>query len=400
VKNSWLNENEPIQEKSMHNPTKLPSAEPESLGVSTEGLAGIDQLMQQHVDAGDIQGGVTLVARRGHVVHFATHGEMDVEKGRAMEPDAIFIMASSAKPVIATGMLMLVDEGLVSLSDPVSEYIPEFSDMQVAVLDQDQSEATTDADEKPAYNLEPAQTPLTIHHLLTHTSGLCFMGPVGEVWTSDEDTLTTFASKIAAAPLNFQPGSQWNYGNSGIHGLSSRLIEVISGSTFDDFMQERLFDPLSMNDSYFDVPPKAHSQRVQIKGFDFSMKKKGWGLSSSAEDFLHFNQMLLNGGELFGQRILEPATVKKMRSNQVGDLFMKAGTGAKSQHGMGFGYAVAVTMDPVAARNHRGKGSFGWGGAGGTQSWADPEHELVAVRMMQQEKGGDFQKAVADALIN
>lgn len=381
----------------MHTPTRMPSAAPESLEVSTKGLSGIDQLMHQHVDAGDIQGGVTLVARRGHVVHFSTHGEMDVEAGRAMEPDAIFIMASSAKPVIAVGMLMLVDEGLISLNDPVSSLIPEFADIQVAVVDS--ANAPADPDTKPEYHVVPVNSPLTIHHLLTHTSGLSFLGPVGEVWTDDDDTLTTLASKIAATPLNFQPGAQWSYGNSGIHGLTSRLIEIVSAKPFDVFMGERLFEPLAMNNSYFDVPPEKHDKRVQLKGFDFSMKKKGWGLSSSAEDFLHFNQMLLNGGELFGQRILNPATVDKMRSNQVGDLFAKAGTGAKAQRGMGFGYAVAITMDPVAAGNHRGEGSFGWGGAGGTVSWVDPEHELVAVRMMQQEKGGDFAEAVARSLV-
>jgi CubicO group peptidase (beta-lactamase class C family) len=137
-----------------------------------------------------------------------------------------------------------------------------------------------------------------------------------------------------------------------------------------------------------------------LKGFDFSSKKGGWGLSSTAEDYLHFNQMLLNGGELFGRRILSSDSVKLMSSNQVGDLFSTAGKGKKAQKGMGFGYTVAVTLDPDAAGNHRGKGAFGWGGAGGTSSWADPENELVAVRMLQQERGGNFAKAVQQAIIN
>ena len=381
----------------MHTPTRMPSAAPKSLDVSAKGLSGIDQLMHQHVDAGDIQGGVTIVARRGHVVHFSTHGEMDTETNRAMESDAIFIMASSAKPVIAVAMLMLVDEGLISLSAPVSRVIHEFEDIRVAVSES--AGTQKDPDGKPEYHQVPVDSPLTIHHLLTHTSGLSFLGPVGEVWADDDDTLATFASKIAATPLNFQPGTQWSYGNSGIHGLTSRLIEIVSAKPFDVFMHEQLFEPLAMNNYYFDVPSEKHDKRVRLKGFDFSMKKKGWGLSSSAEDFLHFNQMLLNGGRLFGQRILHPATVDKMRSNQVGDLFARAGTGAKAQSGMGFGYAVAITMDPIAAGNHRGEGSFGWGGAGGTISWVDPEHELVAVRMMQQEKGGDFAEAVARSLI-
>ena len=373
----------------MHKPTKMPAADADVVDMSTEGLGGVDQLMQSHVDAGDIQGGVTIVARRGKVVHFSTHGEMDEEKGRAMEPDAIFIMASSAKPVICVAALMLVEEGLISLSDPVSKYIPEFADAKVAVFERD----------GPDYRLESIKTPVTIHHLLTHTSGLSFDGPGGFLQPNDGDTLTMYAKKIAEAPLNFQPGDQWGYGNTGIHGVMGGIIELVSGTPFIDFMHERVFTPLEMNDSYLDIPDDKYSQRVIIKGLDFAQKKKGMGLCSAAEDFLHFNQMLLNGGELFGRRLLSPETVNLMSSNQVGDLFANAGEGEKSQKGMGFGYAVAITLDPETAGNHRGKGSFGWGGAGGTVSWVDPEHELVAVRMMQQERGGDFPQAVERALI-
>lgn len=374
----------------MHKPTKMPAADADAVGMSNEGLGGIDQLMQSHVDAGDIQGGVTVVARHGKVVHFSTHGEMDEEKGRAMESDAIFIMASSAKPVICVAALMLVEEGLISLSDPVSKYIPEFADAKVAIFD---------GDDPKDYRLEPISTPVTIHHLLTHTSGLSFEGPGGVLQPNDGDTLTMYAKRIAEAPLNFQPGTRWGYGNTGIHGVVGGIIEIVSGTPFIDFMHERVFTPLEMNDSYFDVPDDKYSQRVIIKGLDFAQKKKGMGLCSAAEDFLHFNQMLLNGGELFGRRLLSQATVNMMSSNQVGDLFAKAGKGVKEQKGMGFGYAVAVTLDPEIAGNHRGKGSFGWGGAGGTESWVDPEHELVAVRMMQQERGGDFSEAVKQALI-
>ena len=378
-----------MSSKPMHKPTKMPTADADAVGMSSEGLGGVDQLMQSHVDAGDIQGGVTIIARRGKVVHFSTHGEMDEEKGRAMEPDAIFIMASSAKPVICVAALMLVEEGLISLSDPVSKYIPEFADAKVAVFERD----------GPDYRLEPIKTPVTIHHLLTHTSGLSFDGPGGFLQPNDGDTLTMYAKKIAEAPLNFQPGDQWGYGNTGIHGVMGGIIELVSGTPFIDFMHERVFTPLEMNDSYLDIPDDKYSQRVIIKGLDFAQKKKGMGLCSAAEDFLHFNQMLLNGGELFGRRLLSPETVNLMSSNQVGDLFANAGEGEKSQKGMGFGYAVAITLDPETAGNHRGKGSFGWGGAGGTVSWVDPEHELVAVRMMQQECGGDFSEAVERALI-
>jgi CubicO group peptidase (beta-lactamase class C family) len=200
-------------------------------------------------------------------------------------------------------------------------------------------------------------------------------------------------------PLHFQPGTRWAYGNAAIHAVLPRIIEIASDTPFHEFMRERLFKPLEMNNTYFYVPDDKKSKRVVLKGFDFSSKKGGWGLSSTAEDYLHFNQMLLNGGELFGRRILSSDSVKLMSSDLVGDLFSTAGKGEKAQKGMGFGYTVAVTLDPDAAGNSRGKGAFGWGGAGGTSSWADPENELVAVRMLQQERGGNFAKAVRQAII-
>ena len=412
----------------MHTPTKMPMATAESVGMSTEGLRRIDELMQEHIDAGHIQGGATIVARRGKVVHFSTHGDMDVEKGRAMETDAIYIMASSAKPVIAVATLMLVDEGLISLDDPISKYIPEFADLKVAVpiepadenagaksaenkgkeeaksKGKDEEWTQEEVDEWLAKNwgkkdetnhrLVPLETPLTIHHLLTHTSGLTG----GGVQRTKDDTFATYVPKVAKAPLNFQPGTRWVYSNVGIHSVLKRIIEIASGMPFHEFMRERLFDPLEMNDSYFHVPSDKASKRVVLKDYDVS-KKGGDGLCSSAEDFLHFEQMLLNGGELFGNRILRPETVKLMSTNHVGDLFANSGKGVKAQKGMGFGYAVAVTLDPVAAGNNRGKGAFGWGGAAGTVSWTDPKNELVAVLMLQQPRDVDFAKAIQEAII-
>jgi CubicO group peptidase (beta-lactamase class C family) len=422
----------------MHTPTKMPMAEAESVGMSTEGLSRIDEMMQEHIDAGHIQGGATIVARRGKVVHFSTHGEMDVEKGRVMERDAIYIMASSAKPVIAVATLMLVDEGLISLDDPISKYIPEFADLKVAVpietadgkagaksakakgkeeakgkekakskgKDEEWTQEEIDAwlaenqlgsgkGDKSKYRHVPLETPLTIHHLLTHTSGLTG----GDVQRAEGESFASYVPKLAEAPLNFQPGTRWVYGNVGIHSVLPRIIEIASGAPFYEFMRERLFNPLEMNNTYFHVPSDKASKRVVLKGYDVS-KKGGGGLVSAAEDFLHFEQMLLNGGELFGHRVLRPETVKMMSTNQVGDLFSTAGKGEKAQKGMGFGYAVAVTLDPVAAANDRGKGAFGWGGAAGTVSWTDPENELVGVLMLQQPRGGgNFGKAVQQAII-
>ena len=379
--------------------------------MSTEVLGRIDEMMQEQIDAGHIQGGATIVARRGKVVHFSTHGEMDVEKSRAMEPDALYIMASSTKPVIGVATLMLVDEGLISLSDPVSKFIPEFASQKVVVSAKPsngddkkvwQKEKANNKSKKwnkskgdvTAQQLVPVETPLTIHHLLTHTSGLTGGGIVHK----KGDSLATYVPKLATAALIFQPGTRWVYGNVGIHSVLPRIIEIVSETPFHKFMQKRLFNPLEMNNTYFYLPSEKVSKLILREAYEM---KGGGGLVSTAEDFLHFEQMLLNGGEQFGNRLLSSETVKMMGTNQVSDLYETSGKGVKAQKGMGFGYAVAVTLDPIAAGNGRGIGAFGWGGAAGTVSWTDPENDLVGVLMLQQPRGGgNFAKIVGEAIIN
>ncbi len=418
-----------------HAPTNLPMAKAESVGMSTEGLKRIDEVMQEHIDAGRINGAVTMVARRGKVVHFSTHGKMDVKRNREMEPDAIYYMASSTKPVIGVATMMMVEEGLISLSDPVSKYIPEFAAAKVAVLQQapnssqgsfekspkqkkpkqkspkQKNPSQKNAKQKksrkevPEYRLVLADTPLTIRHLLTHTSGLMSGGigsAVNPVKRTSTDTLETYVARLAKVPLDFQPGTRWAYGNASIHAVLPRIIEIASKTPFEEFVQKRILKPLEMNDSHFNLPSEKESKRVVVlfKGQQVKKKGGGMGLSSSAEDFLHFQQMLLDGGELFGNRLLRPESVEAMRSNQVGHLF---GSGKKGQKGMGFGYTVAVTLDPNLVANYRGKGSFGWGGAGGSMSWTDPENELAAVIMLQQPRGSmqrDFARAIHEAIID
>jgi CubicO group peptidase (beta-lactamase class C family) len=402
----------------------MPAAKAESVGMSTKGLNRIDEVMQEHIDAGHIQGAVTIVARRGKVVHFSTHGEMDVKNSRAMEPDAIYRMASSTKPVIGVAAMMMVDEGLISPSDPVSKYIPEFAATKVAVPEPAANSSQGDLrksskqkiskqkdfkqknfkKEVPKHRLVPVDTPMTIHHLLTHTSGLMSGGlgsAVNPVIRTSDDTLETYVAKLAKVPLDFQPGTRWAYGNAGIHAVVPRIIELVSETPFEEFVRERVLNPLEMNNSYFSLPSGKESKRVVVtfKGREVKKKNGGTGLSSTAEDYLHFQQMLLNGGEFFGNRLLRPESVEMMSSNQVGELFTR---GKKGQKGMGFGYTVAVTLDPDVVANHRGKGAFGWGGAGGTMSWTDPENELVAVIMLQQPRGSmqrDFAKAIQEAII-
>ncbi|MCY3840323.1 MAG: serine hydrolase [Gammaproteobacteria bacterium] len=393
---------------------ELPVAEAESVGMSTERLGRIDVAMQRHIDAGKIQGAVTAVARRGNVVHFEAHGLMDVAAARPVSRDAVFSMMSSTKAVLGVAAMMMIEEGLIRPSDPVGKYIPELAEMQVAVLedpaDEDISPFGVDAKNPPAHRLVPAKTPITIHHLLTHTSGL-MSGGLGAALSGRgkgaRGTLASYIPTLGEVALDFQPGSRRAY--SGTTGLDvvARIIEIVSGMPFDEFVQRRIFDPLQMNDTHYTLPPSKASRRVAIQGRDMS----GWlgettyfsgsvGLSSTAKDYLHFQQMLTNGGELFGRRLLSPRTVALMTSNHVANLPFP---GRKGGPGRGAGYAVGVVTDPIAADSRRSAGAFGSGGAFGTISWSDPAEEIAAVIMLQQPYGAaiyDFENAVRQAIID
>ena len=392
---------------------EIPTGEAESVGMSTERLLRIDTAMQRHIEAGDIQGAVTAVTRRGKVVHFKAHGLMDVEAERPMSPDAIFIMMSSTKPILGVAAMMMIEEGLIRPNDPVSKYIPEFADMQVAVLkepaDEDISPYVLDRENLPAHRLVPAQTPITIQHLLTHTSGLASGGLGSAVSTAGERlTLASYIPTLGDMALDFQPGSRWTY--SGGTGLDvvARIVEIVSGMPYDEFVQTRILGPLEMNDTHYNVPPSKASRRVVIHGRDVSRWvgaetayfSGSYGLSSTAKDYLHFEQMLANGGELFGHRLLGSRSVATMGSNHLGDLYRGFSQTAKGQ---GFGYTVSVVVDPIAADSRRSAGAFGWGGAFGTRSWTDPAEELTGVIMLQQPHPGtqyDFENAVRQAIID
>lgn len=392
---------------------EIPVAEAESVGMSTERLLRIDTAMQRHIDAGDIQGAVTVVARRGKVVHFKAHGLMDVEAGRPMSENAVFIMMSSTKPVLGVAAMMMIEEGLIRPSDPVEKYLPEFADMQVAVLaepaDEDVSPFQVDRENPPAHRLVPAETPVTIQHLLTHTSGLA-SGGLGSLVSGRGEERTTLAEYIPTLGdmvLDFQPGSRWTY--SGGTGLDvvARIVELVSGEPYDEFVQKRIFDPLEMTDTHYNLPSAKASRRVVIPGRDLSRWmgettyfSGSYGLSSTAKDYLHFEQMLLNGGELFGRRLLSPRSVAMMGSDHLDGLYRGFTQTAKGQ---GFGYTVSVVLDPIAADSRRSAGAFGWGGAFGTRSWTDPAEELVGVIMLQQPYGPaqyDFENAVRQAIID
>lgn len=393
---------------------ELPHGTPEEVGMSGERLNKVKDVVQEFIDEGRIQGAVVCVARRGKVVYFEAQGVSNQKNPAPMPADAMFHMASSTKPILGVAAMMMIEEGLFKPSDPVEKYIPEFKNIKVAVLKDPVGEGSSDAKSKdnsvskskfmskktPNYRLVDPHRPITIHDLLTHTSGIAGGKGLGEAkkkrQKQSNDTLATRIARVAEGPLDFQPGTRWGYG--GGLDVVARVIEIVSGMPFNEFVQERIFDPLDMKDTHWIVPKdKLDRMLFVVKG------KAGWpttyfsgsaGLISTARDYLHFEQMLLNKGELFGNRILKPESVEMMSSSQVGDLYADS---AKGGAGLAFGYTVAITVDPSLTKTGRSTGAFGWGGAAGTVSWTDPKQELVGVIMVQQPTA-DLPVRIAEAI--
>ncbi len=349
--------------------TELPHGTPEEVGMSAQRLNKIQSVVQGFIDGGQIQGAVVGVARRGKVVYFKAQGLFDVKTKAPLKTDGMFHMMSSTKPVLGVAAMIMVDQGLFKVTDPIEKFIPEFKNAKVAVPD----------GSKTGYKLVDAKRPITIHDLLTHTSGFTGFDKVKKTDFANE-SLATLIPKVAREPLGFQPGTQWVYGN----GLDvvARAIEVASGIPFNTFVQQRIFDPLGMKDTHWIVPKDKHGRMLlSLEGTPPKYFGASWGLKSTARDYLHFEQMLVNKGELFGERILKAESVEMMSKSQAGGLYGKA---AKGPGGMAFGYTVGVTVDPKLAKNGRSAGAFGWGGALGTVTWTDPKEKLAVVIMVQQ----------------
>ena len=394
---------------------QLPTAVPEEVGMSTERLARIANVVDRAIEAGVITGAVTVVVRKGKVTHFESHGMMSIVPMRKMETDTIFQIASMTKPITGVAFLMLLEEGKVRLSDPVKKFIPEFEGTQVAV-------ARSESTEGSEIYLVPSDRDVTVRDLLTHTSGLV-SGGVGSREASEiaprrsEDTLESYAADLGGAPLDFQPGTEWSY--SGLAGIDTvaRIVEVAAGVPFDDFLRERIFEPLGMQDTAYIVPPekltRVVTRYVRTDSGLEEREKPSWvdtvtltaggvGLWSTAGDYAKFAQMLVNHGELNGRRILGRKTIELMAANHVGDLYGNSGR-VGGRPGRGFGLTVDVVLDAVVAQDNRSTGSFGWTGALGTAFWVDPKEEMTAVLMVQTPGGtlrADFQNAVRQAIID
>jgi CubicO group peptidase (beta-lactamase class C family) len=373
-----------------------PASRPVSSGFSTEGLAHVRDYLRNEVATGKIPGAVLLIQQHGQPVLLENFGVMDVDSRRPMTPAAIFRLYSMSKPITSVAAMMLVDDGKMSLDDPLSKFIPAFADTRVAVENQG-------ADGKVALATEPLVRPITILDLLRHTSGITygFYGdsPVRKLYAGsglfegDFDN-AQFAERLAKLPLAEQPGTLWDYGHS--TDVLGRVIEVISGKSLFEFEQERLLGPLGMRDTAFHVDESKRDRVVEplpgdrfkgsIAGLGDPVLRRRWqaggaGMVGPISDYARFAQMLLNGGSLDGRQYLKPETIRLMSSDHVGpetrigrdQYYFPSG-----DSGFGLGFAVRTEATPPLPN-----GEYRWDGVGGTFFFIDPKDDLFAICMMQ-----------------
>ena len=390
-----------------------PTVTPESVGLSSERLQRLHAGMQQYVDAGKVSGIVTYIARNGRLVDLAAFGKADVEAGRPMQKDTIFRIASQTKAFTSVSVMMLIEEGKVGLADPVSRFIPAFEKTTVALP------PPPGAVSGSPVTVVPANRPITIRDLLTHTAGISYGdGPAREQWKAAgiqgwyfadrREPVSAVVERMAALPMDAQPGEKFVYGyNTDILGV---VVEKVSGLTLAEFFQKRITGPLGLVDTQFYLPPAQKDRLATVyaasdgrieRGADPNLRTEvpqtgqghyvegprvafagGAGLLSTARDYGRFLQMMLNGGEIDGVRILSPKTVELMTVNHVGTRLAEAW---KDRPGLGFGLGFEMVEDlgKASLYGHGSVGAFGWGGAYHTTYWADPKEKLVALLMTQ-----------------
>ncbi|WP_372637527.1 serine hydrolase domain-containing protein [Fodinibius sp.] len=394
------------QTPSVQTSPPLVEGEATSEGMSEERLSRIDMMLNEAIEANRIPGAVALVARNGTVVYHKAFGMADSETGRNLKKDDIFRIASQTKAITATAVMMLWEEGKFQLDDPISKYIPGFKDPQI--LNSFNAEDTT-------YTTQPADKPITIRHLLTHTSGIGYgmidgderfkkiyqKAGITDLFTTQDITIGESVRKLAKLPLHHHPGEAFTY-SEGLDVLGY-FIEKVSGMPLNEFFRSRIFDPLGMEDSWFYLPESKHRRLVPVltkeegswKHYpvtfydpDYPVEGEkqfysgGAGLSSTAEDYATFLQMYLNGGELNGVRLLSRTTVEFMMNNQIGDLR----EGGAQDYGLAFGL---VNREGETMGGQGSKGTFYWGGYFNTQYFADPEEQVIGILMKQTQGTSD-----------
>ena len=413
------------QTSSIKKSLPLTDATPESVGMSSERLKRIDAFLQKSVDNKSIPGAVAIICRNGKIIYHKSFGMVDNVAQRKAKNDDIFRIASMSKAVTSTAVMMLWEEGLFQLDDPISKYIPEFK--TPSVLDSLNMTDTT-------YTTKPAGKEITIRQLLTHTSGLGYgvidgdprframykKAGIVDLFTTESVKIGDNIKKLAKLPLHNVPGDKFVY-SEGLDVLGY-FIEVISGMPFDVYLKTHIFDPLSMNDTYFYLPDTKAPRLVKIQtktgdnwtsftdNFydpDYPIKGSkaffsgGAGLSSTAKDYATFLQMYLNNGELNGKRLLSRKTIESMMMNQVGDLL----GGEKSDQSYGLAFGLETKM----GQSKGGLGSentFVWGGYFNTSYFADPKENIIGVIMKQTQKiddnnnSGKFRSLIMQAIDN
>ena len=388
------------QTKSSQKSAPLSTGSAVAQGMSVERLERIDKMCEEAVKSGEIPGMVALVARNGKIVYHKAFGMADNPSGRALKRDDIFRIASQTKAITATAVMMLWEEGKFRLDDPISKYIPEFENMQL--LDALKESDTT-------YTTRPAKKPMTIRHLLTHTSGVGYgvidddprfkkiyhKAGITDLFTAEDITIGESVKKLAGLPLHHEPGEDYTY-SEGLDILGY-FVEILSGMPFDRFLRTRLFDPLGMDDTWFYLPAGKAGRLVSVQKKengewikypvtfydpDYPVKgarrffSGGAGLSSTAKDYATFLQMYLNNGELNGVRILSRTTVQSIMGDQIGNRW----DNPDKHYGLAFG---VVNQKGQNTGGIGSKGTFDWGGYFNTQYFADPKEQIIGVLLKQ-----------------
>lgn len=380
----------------------LPTAPPEDLGFSAERFSRIVPVVKGEIEKGQYPGAVILVARKGKVVYFENIGQLDPGSGTPMTKDAIFRLYSMTKPYTSVAAMMLMEEGRLRLSDPVSKYIPAFAKLEVSVASTDPYTGAT------KYSNVPLDRPVTIQDLLRHTSGFVYGAftshpKVKELYAKEgvdwkDVTPAEQIERLAKVPLAHQPGTTFEYSLS--TDVLGRVIEAISGMPLGQFLQERIFTPLAMTDSSFIVPPEKRDRLAQpfaidpatntpISLLDVTVAQKndagGAGSVGTASDYARFLQMMINGGELDGVRLLSRTTVKYMTADHLGDAKFSGSTTLPAGTGWGLGFAVRRETGLFEVTGSAGE--YFWAGAAGTGFYVDPKEDLIFVWMTQAQPG-------------
>ena len=383
-------------------------------GISIDALARLDQhLLSRYIQPEKIAGCLTLISRHGETAHLSAMGSMDRERNKPMATDTIFRFYSMTKPITSVALMQLHEQGMFQLTDSVSRYIPQWRDLQVMT-----------GGDWPNFETRPADRPMSMRDVLSHQSGLTYgfmegqleraynKADVYQAGSMEGRDLQSMIDRLAELPLKFSPGDNWNYGVS--TDVCGYLVETISGQRFDEYLQEHIFNPLGMEDTGFDVPPEKIDRFAANyeRGPDRKLRllddpatsnyaepqtffSGGGGLVSTAHDYHRFCQMLLNGGELDGARLLGPKTIELMTMNHLPDgqdLSERAlGTFSETANdGVGFGLGFAMIVDIPRTQNVGSLGEYYWGGAASTIFWIDPVEDMIVIFLTQFMPSGTF----------